>query len=175
MESTLTSVWSRRPLPPPRTADRTLVHSGGRRRFRQCHSRCTGFAAALVLLPGAAHTRGVSCRPQRWGECLGILVRPWSTVCADSEKERSCLDCRNSRWLSEGVAPRAGPKRSSLGRSPLLDSLCSPGRRGHDAPALASPAGLLVPVAWCAGVSHRDSADALGFLVPAGAVRAQNH
>jgi hypothetical protein len=32
----------------------------GRRRFRQCHSRCMGLAAALAPLPGAAHTRGVS-------------------------------------------------------------------------------------------------------------------
>jgi protein-S-isoprenylcysteine O-methyltransferase Ste14 len=36
-----------------------MGHWGGHRRFRQCHPRCTGFAAELVPLPGAAHTRGV--------------------------------------------------------------------------------------------------------------------
>jgi hypothetical protein len=62
----LTSVWSRRPLPPPRTADRVVVDWDGRRRSRQCHSRCIGFAAAPVPLPGAAHTRGVSQARRRW-------------------------------------------------------------------------------------------------------------
>jgi hypothetical protein len=54
MSASLTSVWSRRPLPPPRTEDRALVHWDERRRFRPCHGVCKGGR------PSAAGTRRTS-------------------------------------------------------------------------------------------------------------------
>jgi hypothetical protein len=53
--------WRREPTPAPAPRASVVGWSGGRarRRFRLCHSCCTGLAEALVQVPGAARPPGV--------------------------------------------------------------------------------------------------------------------
>ena len=92
MPRRLTSVWSRRPLPPPRTADSASEHRDGRRRFGSCHGVCKGGRlrrpAHPAPVPGAAHTRCVRPHEDKRKESherTRLALRPPLTLGDDAD------------------------------------------------------------------------------------------
>ena len=94
------------PAPAPRASVVALVVQGGRCRSRQRHSRCIGFAAALMPLPGAAHTRCVRLLKETEPEAKGISSQVEGTMAGRRPANYRGLFIIGVAMLAVGAATR---------------------------------------------------------------------